>query len=229
MSLGVVFAILLPVVLLLNVLVFRVSTRRGRARRERAIAETGWSKVAMNAWVRESVRTVFPFAIPEAVTVGTVHGREIFVVDCMHVRYGMTLGRGARFKKQPHTAHVVLLPLPVELPPIVVSKQYLVNHRPNEWRSGNPAFDERFDVQSSDRNYASALLAPGLVDWILRNPALQWRISGNALIGWNEYRWTPAGATGMANALRGVADAIPAQVLQSYGRPAPPISASAGW
>ncbi|TWD78994.1 hypothetical protein FB561_0042 [Kribbella amoyensis] len=114
--------------------------------------------------------------------------------------------------------HLVSIRLPAPLPPLAV-----VADNPIARGLGVPdlelesaEFNEAFWVNCEDARYASAVLQPRLMEWMLAHRSLQWRIEGSLLVTWGPGHWTVGGVTSAVVGLNGVRDRIPAFVLADY-------------
>ncbi|GAB3948089.1 hypothetical protein GCM10029976_078540 [Kribbella albertanoniae] len=111
--------------------------------------------------------------------------------------------------------HLIALSLPVALPPLTVSKDSVLPGV-NDIELESQAFNERFRVQADDQRFASALLQPRLMAWLLQNPELQWHLAGDALVSWGYGEVAPADILTRLEAMAGVIDRIPPFVLTDY-------------
>ncbi|GAA1580796.1 hypothetical protein GCM10009804_41750 [Kribbella hippodromi] len=109
--------------------------------------------------------------------------------------------------------HLLAYDLPVALPSLVVEQ-----HNPfvpgQEFESA--AFNSAFSVECADPRYASAVLHPQLLEWLLAHPWLEWRIEGGALVAWGVGYWTVPRVQELTSALGGIAERIPPYVLEEY-------------
>ncbi|TDD57924.1 hypothetical protein E1263_21365 [Kribbella antibiotica] len=215
--------VVIPVGLLVAALYRRLNRADNRSRRTAFLAETGWSPAPVNDWAFASVRSGFPTAMVEdVITVGAFEGREFAVVDCTHHQDEIAGHPEGTTLHYPMKLHLVLLQLPVALPSIVVAHHNWISRGLTATRkTGVAPFDKQFQVVSGDGGFASTVLSPYLIHWMLNNPGLQWRIVGNALVGWHQDRWYPPETVALVTALGGIADSIPPDVQARYGQPAP--------
>jgi hypothetical protein len=81
------------------------------------------------------------------------------------------------------------------------------------------AFNDAFRITCADNRYASAVLHPRMMEWMLFNPGLRWQVAGNALVSWGSGLWTLPDVLARLEAMNGVIDRIPPFVLRDYGQP----------
>jgi hypothetical protein len=74
-------------------------------------------------------------------------------------------------------------------------------------------------VTCDDSAYASAVLTPPVREWLLRNPTLEWRLTGNTLISWGTGRFVIADVQARLEAMSRLVELIPPVVLRDYGQP----------
>ena len=76
----------------------------------------------------------------------------------------------------------------------------------------NKAFNDAFRIDCADDWFASAVLHPRMMEWMLFNH-LEWQFAGNArLLG-------PRVVLARLEAMTGLIDRIPPYVLRDYGQP----------
>ncbi len=79
------------------------------------------------------------------------------------------------------------------------------------------AFNQRFVVAAHDRRFASRVLSPRVMQRLLDERALSWRISGNELIGWRSGELQGRVITPSVELLLAVRDAVPEYVWSEDG------------
>jgi hypothetical protein len=110
--------------------------------------------------------------------------------------------------------------LPGALPVIEVAIRKKLKGRAGRWngvefRSGDPAFDERYRVLASSPRLAADLLDPAVVRLLTSWPDLPWRIEGNRLITWGKGVVKPHWIEPTLNMLCTLADTIPDEVWRN--------------
>jgi Protein of unknown function (DUF3137) len=78
-------------------------------------------------------------------------------------------------------------------------------------------FNRRFTVRSQDPKFASDVLTPRTMEYLLSGPVVAWRIEGTAMLRWESGRLDPAAIVEATSVLDRVADGIPAFVWKDHG------------
>jgi hypothetical protein len=144
---------------------------------------------------------------------GDYRGRGMCALD-----YFYTTSNGKT--TQTHNVHLVALNLPTALPPLTVSKDSALQRAfSNDIELESQVFNDAFRIDCADQRYASAVLHPQLMEWMLANPGLEWQLAGNALVSWGYGAFTAPDVQARLEAMTGVIDRIPRFVLQDYGTP----------
>ncbi|NOL40356.1 DUF3137 domain-containing protein [Kribbella sandramycini] len=115
--------------------------------------------------------------------------------------------------------HVVAVELPVLLPDLVVGERGQFELPLARFESESEAFNRAFDVYSADQRYSSAVLHPRMMEFLLANPGLRFRIFGPLIVIAAPAPWTVPGTLAVLPVLHGIAERIPPFVLQDFGRP----------
>ncbi|GAA1669206.1 hypothetical protein GCM10009745_09590 [Kribbella yunnanensis] len=110
--------------------------------------------------------------------------------------------------------HVVAMSLPTALPPLAVFPKNPM--LPDNLEFESAEFNRTFSVECSDRRFASALLTPRVLEWLLRYPKLQWRIDGGVLIAWNVGYWTADTVKHTTQAFDGLLERIDPYVFKDF-------------
>ena len=129
-------------------------------------------------------------------------GRQAWVLD-----YEFTARRG------PAPVHLVALSLPTALPQLTVSKDSVL---PGDIELESQLFNEQFRVQADDERFASAVLQPRLMEWMMQNPSLRWQIAEDVLVSWGYGEIAVTELPARLEAMAGVVDRIPPFVLRDY-------------
>jgi Protein of unknown function (DUF3137) len=77
-------------------------------------------------------------------------------------------------------------------------------------------FNRSFTVHADDRKFASDVLSPRTMQYLLTAPKAAWRIQGNAMLRWASGRLDPADIVVAVAVLDQVADGIPAFVWKDH-------------
>jgi len=149
---------------------------------------------------------IFGEGVVEDVAVYEIRGHEVRAFDFVYVT-------GAGTNLDTRTGHVLAVTLPAPLPLIAVVPQ-TVGGEDQELES--PEFNRRFKIYCADDRYASAVLHPRLMAWMLDGPDLSWRIDGGVLVRWGDDRWTASAASDQLAELVEIAEMIPNFVLRDY-------------
>ncbi len=110
--------------------------------------------------------------------------------------------------------HVIAMSLPTALPSVAVFPKNPM--LPDNLEFESAEFNRTFSVQCADRRYASALLTPRVLEWLLHYPKLQWRIDGNVLIAWGVGYWTADTVRHTVTAFDGVLARIDPYVFEEF-------------
>ena len=77
-------------------------------------------------------------------------------------------------------------------------------------------FNRAFKVRARDRKFATDVLTPRTMQYLLTAPAAAWRIQGNTMLRWKSGRLDPADIVVSTSVLDRVADGIPAFVWKDH-------------
>ncbi|MGW6280002.1 hypothetical protein [Kribbella sp. NPDC055071] len=196
-----------------------VRTRRRREflqARAQVMARLGLFPAPPNPWLGEVAARLFQRGRPGEMFAGAFRGRDMCVLD-----YRYTTGNGK--SQQTVTVHLVALNLPALLPPLTVTRhsgfKRVFGGRGLELES--KAFNDAFRIACGDDRFASAVLHPRMMEWLLFNPGLEWQLAGNALVSWGYGQFQVHDLLQRLEAMVGVADRIPPFVLRDYGQAYP--------
>lgn len=78
-------------------------------------------------------------------------------------------------------------------------------------------FNRAFKVRANDRKFATDVLSPRTMEYLLTAPAAAWRIQGSDMLRWVDGRMDPADVVVATSVLDRVADGIPAFVWKDHG------------
>jgi hypothetical protein len=186
--------------------------KNGRAKLRRRAAEaarSGWIPAPPNPWLMDVAGRLFSYGRPGEMFAGDFRGRGMCVLD-----YTYSTG-GANGQVQTRVAHVVALNLPVALPPLTLTKESVFSGRDQELE--NTAFNDKFRIDCQDERFASAVLTPRMMEWMLFNGGLEWQFAGNALVSWGHGSFTVQDVTARLEAMHGLIECISPYVFRDYG------------
>jgi hypothetical protein len=189
-------------------------------RRWHEMAQYGWQPVPPNPWLVEVVAKLYQRGKPGEMMAGDFRGRGMCALD---YSYTTTTSSGAdgQTTTTTHQVHAVALNLPVALPPITLSKESRTKRffggRDLELES--QAFNDAFRIHCADDRYASAVLHPRMMEWMLFNPGLEWQVAGNALVSWGTGPFLIPDVVARLEAMSRLIELIPPFVLRDYGKP----------
>jgi hypothetical protein len=208
---AVVVLLLLLVIALLLVPYVVAQRRRMFAARAAEAAALGWQPAPVNPFLAGVAQRIYQRGRAQRMIAGQFRGHGICAFDFSYV-----VVRGKSF--QHHKCHLVAVTLPVSLPGLVVVKDNPIARAfgvPDlELESG--AFNDTFWVDCADGRYASAVLHPRLMEWMLAHPDLEWRIEGDALVTWGPGYYTIPQVTAKLEGLTGVVERLAPFVLTDY-------------
>ena len=78
-------------------------------------------------------------------------------------------------------------------------------------------FNRKFRVKAADRKFATDVLSPRTMEYLLSAPAAAWRIQGTDMVRWEPGRMDPADIVVATSILDRVADGIPTFVWKDHG------------
>jgi hypothetical protein len=204
-----------PVVAVIVLIVVLVKQRQKRLRqRAIAAAQFGWYPVPPNPWLVNVTANLFQPGRPGEMIAGDFRGRGMCALD-----YTYTTSNGKT--QQAHQVHVVALNLPVALPPITLTKDSGIKRAfaGHDLELESKTFNDAFRIGCADDRYASAVLHPRMMEWMLHNPGLEWQIAGNALVSWGTGIFEIPDVLARLEAMARLIDLIPPFVLRDYGQP----------
>jgi hypothetical protein len=183
-------------------------------RRAAEAAQFGWFPAPPNPWLIKVAARLFQRGRPGEMFVGDFRGRGLCVLE-------YTYTTSSDDSQRTVTVHVVALNLPVALPPLTLTKdsglKRMFGGRDLELELA--AFNDAFRVSCADDRYASAVLHPRMMEWMLFNRGLEWQFAGNALVSWGHGSFTVRDVLARLEAMAGLIDRIPPYVVRDYGRP----------
>ncbi|TDU91344.1 hypothetical protein EV138_4949 [Kribbella voronezhensis] len=187
--------------------------------RGQAAAQLGWYPAPPNPWLSGVAADIFQRGKPGEMFAGDFRGRGMCALDYTYTTTS-TDSNGSTTTTT-HRVFVVALNLPVALPPLKLTMDSKVRRffggRDIELES--KAFNDAFRVSCADERYASAVLHPRLMEWMLHNPGLEWQVAGNALVTWGTGSFTIPDTLARLEVMSRVIDLLPPFVLRDYGQP----------
>lgn len=188
--------------------------RRNEALRQRAhaMAQYGWYLAPANAWLAEVAAGLWTRGRPGEMFAGDYHGRGMCVLE-----YTYTTSNGKTTST--HLVHLVALNLPVALPPLTLTAESGITRMlaGRDFELESQAFNDQFRITCQDERFASAVLHPRMMEWMLYNPGLQWQLAGNAIVSFSAGGFSVPDVLARLEAMTGVIDRIPPFVLRDYG------------
>lgn len=148
------------------------------------------------------------------ILVGEYQGRPIRMAEFVHTTRG-------RYLPTTWVNHLIAVELPVRLPELSIGREVVVGDgtiEPGMVRVEveSEAFNRRFRVVGADERYASAMLHPRMMEWLLDRPPLDVRVSDNLVVAYAAKPWTVPRALTALPVLSGFVDLIPPFVLADY-------------
>jgi hypothetical protein len=187
--------------------------------RAAAAAQYGWYHAPPNPWLVAVASGIWQRGKPGEMIAGDFRGRGMCALDYTYTT--TSTGTDGQTQTTTHQVFVVALNLPVALPPLRLTMdskfQRLFGGRDLELES--KAFNDAFRINCADNRYASAVLHPRLMEWMLHNPGLEWQLSGNALVSWGTGSFTIPDVIARLEVMNRVIDLLPPIVHRDYGQP----------
>jgi hypothetical protein len=219
LELIVILIVTIPIVTVIALALHFAARRRDFLKaRAYGAAQLGWYPAPPSPWLVEVAAGLFPRGNAGEMLTGGFRDRGVCVLDYSYTTTSVN-GQG-QTTSTTHDCHLVALSLPVALPPLALdaeSKLARLSGRDLELES--KAFNDAFRITCADNRYASAVLHPRMMEWMLFNPGLRWQLAGNALVSWGSGPWTLPDVLARLEAMNGVIDRIPPFVLRDYGHP----------
>jgi hypothetical protein len=151
---------------------------------------------------------------------GTENGRSFVAFDYSYETHS-TDSKGHR-SSTTHRYAVYVVPLPAYLPTLEVCPEgaFLKLADAVGLRSDidleSEDFNRAFTVRADDRKFASDVLTPRTMQYLLTVPAAAWRIEGTDILRWRSGRLDPAQVIVATSVLDRVADGIPDFVWKDH-------------
>jgi len=201
-----------------------VSQRWHRAALDAWLAPRGWRRLPADRSLITRFRGL-PFGTGDRrrvtdVVGGRFQGREL----CSFVYSYETSSTdidGSR-STTTHTFHVVALTLPGFLPDLQVMPESLGSRLATAFGKvdldvESDDFNKRYSVRATDLAVGHAILHPRLVERLLREPKVAWRIEGTTILTWQPGRTDLTVLDARVALLTAIADAIPRHVWLDHG------------
>ncbi|MEV6281994.1 hypothetical protein [Kribbella sp. NPDC051770] len=178
------------------------------ARTEQAV-QAGWTPIPVDPALEVLANRLLAPGTNTRMVAGEYAGHYFRAFDHSH-----SASRTSTATKQ----HLVAVLLNVSLPPIAVTTDSAIGRTlgvpDQELESGH--FNDAFVVEAPNQRYASAVVHPQLMEWMLQHPHLQWWIDGPYLVTWGMHWWTVDGVNATLDELTTVLRLIPPFVLTDY-------------
>jgi hypothetical protein len=129
-------------------------------------------------------------------------------------------GRGGRTTTT-HRCAVATLQLPTYLPRLQVTPENLFSRLGNvlgldDIELESEQFNRAFRVHADDRKFASDVLTPRTMEFLLTRRDFSWRIVGADILGWQDGHLSPAVALETTSTLQRIAAGIPSFVWKDH-------------
>ena len=187
--------------------------------RGQAAMQLGWYPAPPNPWLIEVAAGIYQRGKPGEMFAGDFRGRGMCALDYSYTT--TSTGSDGQTTTTTHRVFMVALNLPVALPPLRLTMdskfRRIFGGRDIELES--KAFNDAFRINCADERYASAVLHPRMMEWMLHNPGLEWQLSGNALVTWGVGHFTIPDTLARLEVMARVIDLLPPFVLRDYGQP----------
>jgi hypothetical protein len=151
---------------------------------------------------------------------GNECGRDFVAFDYSYQTH-TTDTNGNRSTKTHHYA-VYVVSLPAYLPTLEVCPEGILGKfadavgLTSDIDLESEDFNRRFTVRAENRKFATDVLSPRTMQYLLTAPAAAWRITGSSMVRWNAGRLDPADIVVATSVLDQVADGIPAFVWKDF-------------
>jgi hypothetical protein len=187
----------------------RTKRQRFFTARTQAAAHLGWTPAPMDPALEGVANRILTPGTNTRLIAGQYAGYEFRAFDHSHA----TTRTSTATK-----LHVVAVLLPVVLPSIAVTTDNAIARslRVPDQQLESGDFNDTFAIESPNQRYASAVVHPQLMEWMLQHPHLQWWIDGQYLVTWSFHWWTVESVNAALDDLTAVAQQIPPFVLADY-------------
>ncbi|GAA0621818.1 hypothetical protein HPO96_28775 [Kribbella sandramycini] len=185
----------------LGALYLRVQRRQQAFFRDR-VASIGLGEAPVEPWLAAAAERAFGV---QGNAERMVRGERVWACDFTY--QAMRSSTAAK-------CHVVAVSLPTALPPLAVFPKNPMLPGNLEFESAE--FNRTFSVECFDRRYASAVLTPRVMEWLLTYPKLQWKVDGNVLLAWNAGYWTADVVRHSTAAFDGLLERIDPYVFEEF-------------
>lgn len=201
-----------------------VSHRKHQAALDAWLAARGWHRQPADRSLVSRWRGS-PFGTGDSrkvtdVVAGTFQGRDLtsFVYS---YETSSTDSDGKRTTTT-HTFHVVTLQLPAFLPDLEVTPESIGSRLATAFGKTDldvesAEFNKRFAVRATDLAVGHAILNPRLVERLLRDDRVPWRIEGTTVLTWSAGRTDLQRFDARIALLAAIADAVPRHVWLDHG------------
>jgi hypothetical protein len=187
----------------------RTKRQRFFTARTQAAAHVGWTPAPMEPALEGVANRILTPGTNTRLIAGQYGGYDFRAFDHSHA----TTRTSTATK-----LHVVAVLLPVVLPSIAVTTDNAIARglRVPDQQLESGDFNDTFAIESPNQRYASAVVHPQLMEWMLQHSHLQWWIDGQYLVTWALHWWTVESVRAALDDLTAVAQQIPPFVLADY-------------
>ena len=165
----------------------------------------------------------------ENVLTGNHEGRSFVAFDyCYYTTETSTDAQGhTSSREQAHPYSVIALNLGAAVPVLSVTPEgffgRIVGRLTNsDIELESEAFNRAFTVHCEDRKFATDVLHPRMMEYLLKNPELGWSLRDRSLLLVHANRHTLAELDAKLLVGDGILDQVPGFVREQYGLPNPP-------
>jgi hypothetical protein len=151
---------------------------------------------------------------------GNECGRDFVAFDYTYQTHS-TDSQGRRTSTT-HNFAVYVVSLPAFLPTLEVSPEGIFGKLAgavgltSDIDLESEDFNRKFTVRAENRKFATDVLSPRTMQYLLTAPAAAWRITGSSMVRWGSGRLDPAEIVVATSVLDQVADGIPDFVWKDY-------------
>ena len=154
------------------------------------------------------------------VVAGTFQGRRL--ISFAYSYETSSTDSDGRRSTTTHTFHVVTLELPAFLPDLEVTPESIGSRLASAFGRTDldvesDEFNKRFAVRATDLAVGHAILHPRLVERLLREDRVAWRIEGTTVLTWSAGRTDLQRLDARIALLVAIADAVPRHVWLDHG------------
>lgn len=201
-----------------------ISNRKHQAALDAWLAARGWrrqppDRSLVSRWRGSPFGTGDNRKVADVVA-GTFQGRRL--MSFAYSYETSSTDSDGRRSTTTHTFHVVTLELPAFLPDLEVTPESIGSRIASAFGRTDldvesDEFNKRFAVRAADLAVGHAILHPRLVERLLREDRVAWRIEGTTVLTWSAGRTDLQRLDARIALLVAIADAVPRHVWLDHG------------